>query len=91
MFEKVDEIIDRRAKYYGLHDQIEAARICFEAKRLYTIQLEPISFKNGILTVSVKKSTEAQELQFKEKEVIKKLNQKIGQEVVKHLKFRLKT
>jgi len=48
----------------------------------------PIMIKNGILTVLTSSSVWAQELRYTKKEMISKLNEKIGEEVVRDIRFR---
>ena len=47
----------------------------------------PLMIKNGILTVLTASSVWAQELRYTKKEIIKKLNEKIGEEVVRDIRF----
>lgn len=89
MFEKINNVVFRQANKHGFRNQAAAARICFEAKRLYSDLFEPISFKNSVLTVGVENSFQAQEVQFKQKEIIEKINNKIGSQVIKRLRSRV--
>lgn len=52
---------------------------------------KPFKIENNILTVLVDNSTWMQELTFLKTEIIKKLNEAIGADVVKDIKFRLKS
>ena len=48
---------------------------------------EAISVEHGILTVTVSNPTWRQELVFKQQEIIKQLNTKLGQNTIKEVRF----
>ena len=48
---------------------------------------EAISVEHGILTVAVSNPTWRQELVFKQREIIKQLNTKLGQNTIKEVRF----
>ena len=48
---------------------------------------EAISVEHGILTVTVSNPTWRQELVFKQREIIKQLNTKLGQNTIKEVRF----
>ena len=48
---------------------------------------EAISDEHGILTVTVSNPTWRQELVFKQREIIKQLNTKLGQNTIKEVRF----
>ena len=48
---------------------------------------EAISVEHGILTVNVSNPTWRQELVFKQQEIIKQLNTKLGQNTIKEVRF----
>jgi predicted nucleic acid-binding Zn ribbon protein len=49
---------------------------------------EAVKIKNQVLYVSTSSSVWAQELSFLKKEIIKKINEKAGKEVVKDVRFK---
>lgn len=79
MFEKVSQILPKKRI-------LVAARICYEAEKL---DLNPISFSDGVLTLSVKNSSEASELQFKKSEILEKINKKIGRNIVEKIRTKI--
>jgi len=50
-------------------------------------QASPAYFKNGILTVSCLSSLIMQELQYREQEIVEKINKKAGREIVSKLRY----
>lgn len=89
MLEPINKILNARANKYGLKNVADAARICFEAKAVSDGEFEPISFRNGILTISVANNILASKIQMKSSSIIKKINQKVGGEKIKRVKFRI--
>ena len=57
-------------------------------KNLPRESAHPISLKNGILTVAVKSSVQANELRFWEKVFMDKINTALGKEAVKRIIYR---
>jgi predicted nucleic acid-binding Zn ribbon protein len=53
-------------------------------------QTEAVRMKNGILYVATTSSTWAQELSFLKKEIIKKFNQRAGEEAIRDIRFSVK-
>ncbi|OGD66582.1 hypothetical protein A3F08_00220 [Candidatus Berkelbacteria bacterium RIFCSPHIGHO2_12_FULL_36_9] len=89
MFEPIGDLMPKQLKRNSIYAAAQAARICFEAKTLYGHLFEPISFKNGVLTISCGNNIEAQNIQFKSQEIIKKINLKIGLQMIERIKFRV--
>ena len=89
MFEKINKILIKRANKYGIKNVADASRICFIAKAESNNEFEPKSFKGGVLTILVKNNIIASEIQMKSASIIKKINQKIGDDVVKRIVFRV--
>ncbi len=48
---------------------------------------EPVSVEHGVLTVVVSNPTWRQELVFKQQEIIKQLNNRLGQNTIKEVRF----
>lgn len=63
-----------------LWDSVVDERISRHAK--------PLRIKNGILTVTTSSSVWAQELRYVKEEILKKLNEKVGKNVVRDIRFR---
>ena len=49
---------------------------------------KPASIRHGILTVKVSKHTWKQELQFQKNEIIKKINTKLNNKLLKEIRFK---
>lgn len=49
---------------------------------------EPRTIKDGIMTISVPDSTWKQELSYLKDDIIKKLNRKLGEEIVREIRIR---
>jgi len=78
LFEQLGDLMPKQLRKNSIYGQAQAARICFEAKKLYGHLFEPISYKNGILKVSVPNGIVAQNVQAQSEEIIKKINQVLG-------------
>lgn len=87
--ENLKNILSRRLKHYGLDKVATAARVCAVALELSGDEFEPISFKNGALKVSVGSAARAHLLRLKEKEVVARINLKLGSDLVKKLRFEI--
>ena len=81
----------------GIGKSVEAARACFFwegiIKEIFNQEAaeksKAIRFRNGILTVAVLSSTLAQEFNFKEREIKEKINEKLGGERVRKIRFEI--
>lgn len=54
-------------------------------------QTEPQQVKNMILWITVSSSTWMQQLEFMKHQIVRKLNERIGEEVIKEIRFRIGT
>ena len=52
-------------------------------------QAQPQQVRNMILWISVSSSTWMQQLEFMKKQIVKRLNEHIGEEVIKDIRFRI--
>jgi len=50
-------------------------------------QTKPLYFKNGIITVACLSSLIMQELQYREREIVEKINKQIGEDIIKKLNY----
>ena len=48
---------------------------------------EPVSVEHGVITVSVSNSTWRQELLFKHQDIIQELNNRLGKNTIKEIRF----
>lgn len=87
--DKIDKFLDRSPKYKSLQKPLEAARVCDAARALANGRFAIVSFKNGLLTVGVANSMEAAEIQSESQKIVKTINEKLGQELVKRLRFKI--
>ena len=99
MFVPLKKILPVVLNKFGLKGEtIEAVRVCQYwdeiIEKIFKSRAADISkalyFKNKTLTVSVLNSTCASEFQFKDNEIIKEINQKIGKNLVERINFRVK-
>ncbi len=89
---KINNIVGKIVNSYGIGKQAESAFICYEAdqisKKDFNSKFKAISFNRGILTIQTRDPMISQELQFKNKLILDKLNQKIGHFRVERIFFR---
>jgi len=88
--EKIGKIITTHSVSKGISKELEASRICFYAKEASIGEFDVISFKGGVLTILAENPIVAQEIQMKSAETIKKINQKIGSDLVDRIRFEIR-
>lgn len=86
---KISKFLSEDPRYRRLQKPLEAAEICQRARELSQGRYEIISFKNGLLAVSCKSSAAAANLQMESQNIIAGLNQKLGSEKVKRIRFKI--
>ncbi len=69
------------AQVWGLWDRAVGAGIAQNAR--------PAAFKGNLLLVNVTSSTWMHQLQFLKNDIIKQINQALGKELVKEIKFKI--
>lgn len=87
--DKIDKIFGSGGKYQRLKKPLTAARVCEAARELADGRFAIISFKGGLLTVGVSNSSEAAELQMSSSQFIESVNEKLGDELVEKVRFKL--
>jgi len=87
--ENIRNILFRRLKHFGLEKQAIAARVCAVAKDAAKGDFEIISFKNGTLKIRVESPAKAHLVRLSQNKIIAKINQKLGQELVKKIRFEI--
>ena len=95
MLSPLKSFLNRSINKAGIQKSVEAARVCFFwegiIKEIFNQEAaeksKAIRFRNGILTVAVLSSTLAQEFNFKEREIKRKINEKLGGEKVRKIRF----
>ncbi|MBU1180102.1 DUF721 domain-containing protein [Patescibacteria group bacterium] len=95
-FDKLENLVKNRMKERGYSRQVDAITVIkitedfFKSKfSSFCHKINPVSFKNGILTIASLSAPVASELKLHEKEIITYINSKLGQEIVQKLKFLL--
>lgn len=90
--ERIGSVLDRVLKKLGIEKQLKE-RTLFgvweeEVGAEIARHAQPAHIKNGRLTVSVEGSVYVQEYSFLKKDLIKKLNGRLGKPIVKEIVFR---
>ena len=87
--QKINRIISNNPRYGRYKKPLMAAGICGKARELSRGRFGVISFKNALLTLSVKNSSEAANLQLESENLIDELNKKIGRKAVERIRFKI--
>jgi len=87
--EKIKNILVGSKSRYNIAVEMNASRICYVAKEASDGVFEPISFKDGLLTIKAANSIVAQEIQLESTQIIKKINQKLGKNMVDRIRFKI--
>ncbi len=90
MFVPLKKIIPSSSKKLWIEKRIKANQICDlydKINKSNNGQTKTLFFKNKTLFVKVVNSILSQELQLKQEEIKKYINKKIGEEVIKKIKF----
>ncbi len=87
--DKIDKFLSTNSKYTRLQRPLAAARVCEAARLAAKGRFNIISFKDGLLTAGVENSNEAANLQMENDQIIKEINAKLDQELVKRLRFKI--
>ena len=86
---KIGKMLRHNPKYKRMQKPLEAAEVCDVARAISKGRFGVISFKNGLLTVSVQSSAAAANLQAESQEIIDEINQKVGKRVVEKIRFKI--
>ena len=99
MFEPFTNYLTKAANRYGIAKEIKAINVCqhfkqlvpelFKGKESPEQYIKAAYFKNNVLVVNVENSAWAQEVVMRKTEIIKEMNSKIGNEIVKNLRTKL--
>ncbi len=93
----IGNLLSKRIKQSGFSQQVKTSLIIEEfskvIKRIFganiSKKIKPLYVKNRILTVACLSSVMVQEINFKRAEIIKKINEKMGEEALLDIKFTL--
>lgn len=94
-FQKLSAILPKTIKRAGISRQIEASMVCEAAdeavKRIFGEELarqaRALYFKDNWLTLAVLSSVLAQEIRFREDEIMRVLNGRFGQGTVGRIRY----
>lgn len=89
MWDKVSSLLDKKIQKRGAASALLSSRVCYIALKIGEDLFKPISFRNGILLVLVSDSASATSLQLSQEQIMEKINQKLGQEIVKKIRVRV--
>ncbi len=86
---KINKILTSDPRFKRFQKPLEAAEICECARRVAQQQYIIVSFSGGLLTVSCSTSAQAANLQAESGQIIEKINQKMGENKVKRIRFKI--
>ena len=89
MFQSIDKLVQKKIRNLSIEKSAQSGHVCFIAKNILDSDSSPFSFSKGILSVQVKDNIAAQEIKFRERQIIERINAKIGQELVRRISFRV--
>lgn len=94
MFESLRKILEKRKKELPQSRELLATQVCYlfeqTAKNFFKkdLSLKALFFKDGALFLKVPQAALRQELRLLEKEIIEKINKKIGKKVLRRIVYR---
>lgn len=89
IMKKISDFLRYNPRYKRYQKPLEAARICEAARALADGRFGVISFRGGLLSLSVGSSAQAANLSAESEKIINELNKKIGQNIVERLRFKV--
>lgn len=89
--QRIGEALNKRLAERGLLKVATAAYVCGQAKEIGRGDFVPISFKAGVLKVSVASGAKAHMLRLDQEDLIKKINEKLKSSQVKKIIFRVES
>lgn len=87
--ENIKEVLLRRLKHYGIDKAALASRVCAEAQIVARGDFEVVSYKNGSLKLRVGSPAKAHLIRLRQKSFILETNRRLGQELVKRVRFEI--
>lgn len=88
-FTKVSRVLEKKIKKKEAPNPFLSSVVCYAALKISGGLFEPISFKDGELLVSAPNSSSASAIQLSQAQIIEKINQKLGQAIVKKIRIRV--
>jgi len=86
--ENIDKLL-HNSKYKRLAKPLEAAAVCNASRELAGSRFQVLSFRGGLLTVGVKNSGEAANLQMELDQLKTEINQKLGGSQVQKIRIKI--
>lgn len=95
MFNDLGSLLPQAIKRAGITRQVDSSNVVKVAEKKLKEKLppeaaedlKPVYIKDGLLAIAALSPVAAQELQFRENEVIDEINEKFGKQVVKRIKY----
>lgn len=87
--DKISKFLSTNSKYTRLSKPLTAARVCEAARGVARGRFGVLSYKDGLLTLGVENSSAAANLQMESDSIIREINTKLKQELVKRLRFKI--
>lgn len=87
--DKISGFLSHNPKYQRLSGPLRAAQVCDTARSLANDRFTVLIFKDGLLTLGVQSSAAAANLQMESQKIIQSVNEKLGNEWVKKIRFKL--
>lgn len=81
----IKDDLRRRLKHFGLEKAYDASVVCVAAREVAKGEFEPISFRGGVLKIAVWSPARGHILRLKQREIIAKINGRLGQDQVVRL------
>lgn len=81
--------LSNNPRYSRYKKPLEAAHVCDMARRQANGRFGVVSFRRGLLTLSVESPAAAANLNADSEKIIKELNKKIGHKAVERLRFKI--
>lgn len=87
--DNINNFMRHNPRYNRFKKPLEAAKICDEARALACGRFGVISFRAGLLSLSVGSSSAAANLSAESQNIIDELNKKIGYKAVERVRFKI--
>lgn len=87
--DNINNFMRRDPRYKSLSKPLQAANVCDTARLLADGRYDVISFKDGLLTLGSSSSSSAANLRMETYNIQNKLNEKLGQELVKKIRIKI--
>ncbi len=86
---KLSDYFSGDPRYSRLKKPLEAANVCDTTRSVAEGRFEVISFRDGLLTLSVSSPAQAANLSLESVKIISEVNEKLGEEKVERVRFKV--